>query len=123
MNSIIISGNMVRDPELRYSQSGLGITKFTIAVNHGWGEKKETFFINCTAFGKLSESVANYTAKGKKVLVKGYLQVKPHEGQDGVKKYYTDIICDEVEFLSPRDAGQAADNETPELPPDEDLPF
>jgi single-strand DNA-binding protein len=94
MNKFIISGNLTKTPELKYSPSGKAYTKFSVAVKRPF-KKDETDFFNATCFGKLAENVAQYTDTGSKVLVVG--QVNIDKNGD---KYYTNVIADEVEFLS-----------------------
>lgn len=100
MNKIIISANVVKDPEMRYSTSGAAITRITVANNEGWGDKKQTNFINCVAFNKTAEAIANYTSKGSKVLIEGKLSMGSYEKKDGSGKVYTtEIIINQIEFL------------------------
>ena len=94
MNKFIFSGNLTRDPEMKYSAAGKAYTKFTVAVKRTFDRDKTDFF-NCTAFGKQAENIAQYCAKGSKVLVEGQVNIDKKED-----KYYTNIIADRVEFLS-----------------------
>src|SRR5690606_10152738 len=103
MNKFIISGNLTRDPELLYSQTGKAYAKFSVAVTRNFDREKTDFF-NCTIFGKRAESLANYQRKGNKVLVEGEVQI---ENKDG--KYYTNVIAINVEFL---DSKKQSDNQT-----------
>jgi len=101
MNKFIVTGNLVRDSELRFvPATGMAICKFTIANNEGWGDKKTVNFFNCTAFGKTAEAIANYTSKGSKVLIEGKIQLGSYEKKDGSgKQYTTDVIVNQIEFL------------------------
>jgi len=94
VNKFIFSGNFTRDPEMKYSAAGKAYTKFTVAVQRPFDRDKTDFF-NCTAFGKQAENIAQYCAKGSKVLVEGQVNIDKKED-----KYYTNIIADRVEFLS-----------------------
>ena len=110
-------GRLVRDPELRYLQSGVGICTFTIAVDRRFKNaqgERETDFIQIKTFKQLAELCANHLAKGKLAGVSGALQISPYNDKDGNKKYSTDIIADEVQFLSPRDSNpsETANNST-----------
>ena len=103
-------GRLVRDPELRYSQSGVAVTSFTIAIDRKFKNaqgEKETDFIQVKCFKQLAELVANYLSKGKLAGVSGRLQTGSYTDKEGVKKYTSDIIADEVEFLSPKDGGSS----------------
>jgi len=111
-------GRLVRDPELRYSPSGVAVTKFTVAVDRRFKNaqgEKETDFIQTTTFKQLAELCANYLAKGKQVCVSGELQITSYNDKDGNKKWSTDIIADDVTFLSPK--SEVENNETPPAPP------
>ena len=100
MNSVILIGNLTRDPELRYSTGAnqTAICKFSIAVNDGFGENKRTSFVPVTVFGKAAESCDKYLEKGRKVAISGRLQTGSYE-KDGRKVYTTDVIASSVEFL------------------------
>lgn len=100
MNKFMCIANLTKDPEMKTSQSGTAFTKFSIAVNDGWGDKKQTSFLNCTAFGKIAEAVANFTRKGSKVFVEGKVVTGSYDKQDGSGKVYTtNIIVNSIEFL------------------------
>lgn len=100
MNKFIFSGNLTREPEMKFSGQGKPYTKFTVAVQRPFDREKSDFF-NCTAFGKQAENIANYCDKGSKVLVEGQVNID----QSG-DKYYTNVIADRVEFLSTKGKGQ-----------------
>jgi len=133
MNKWIGIGRLVRDPELRYSQSGVAFCNFTIAVDRRFKNaqgERETDFINIKAFKALAELVANHLSKGKLAGVSGTLQISQYTGKDGNKRYSTDIIADEVQFLSPKDNGQRDNNSAAGRPYhdasaalDDDIPF
>ena len=101
MNSVIIIGNLTRDPEVRYStgtnQTAIG--KFSVAVNDGYGEKKKTSFIPVTVFGRQAEMCQRYLHKGSKVAVKGRIQTGSYKDKEGRTVYTTDVIAEIVEFL------------------------
>lgn len=103
MNKVILSGRMVKDSELKFTPgTGSAVANFTMAVDTGFGDKKETAFLNVVVWGKAAEAVANYTQKGSKVLVQGRISTRSYDAKDGTKKYITEIIADNyggVEFL------------------------
>jgi len=106
MNVVILTGNLVRDPEKSYSNSGMAVTKFTVAVNRiSRKEGADTAdFIRVTVFDKQAENVEKYLRKGSKVGVEGRIQTDRYE-KDGKTIYTTDVIANRVEFLdSKRDA-------------------
>ncbi|MDA8220877.1 MAG: single-stranded DNA-binding protein [Desulfitobacterium hafniense] len=110
MNKVILIGNLTRDCELRYSQSGVGIANFTLAVSRRFKNaqgERETDFINVKCFKQLAELCANALAKGNKAAVTGSIQISSYTDKDGNKKYSTDVIADEVEFLSPKNSGNS----------------
>lgn len=130
MNKIILSGNLTREPELQSTQSGVSLCKFTVAVQgivaNEDGEK-ETDFFNVTAWRGLADNCGRYLTKGSKVLVVGKLKNRSYEGKDGTKKYVTDVLASEVEFLSKskRDESEQ-ESRKPDMTPiddDSDLPF
>jgi len=106
MNKCFLIGNLTRDPELTSTQGGISVCKFTIAVNRRYTNsagEREADFINIIAWRELADNCARFLAKGKKVAVMGALQIRTFDGQDGVKRYFTEIVADEVQFLSPAD--------------------
>ena len=109
INKFLVTGNLVRDSELKFIPStGMAICKFTIANNEGWGDKKTVNFFNCTAFKATAEAIANYTHKGSKVLIDGKVQLGSYEKKDGSgKQNTTDIIVNQIEFLDSKSDGQA----------------
>lgn len=115
MNKAILVGNLTRDPETRYTKNKNGedmaIARFTIAVNIP-KKKDESAFISCVAFGKTGEVIEKYTRKGSKVGIVGHIQTGSYE-KDGVKHYTTDIIVEEVEFLS-KSEGQQKQEQKPD---------
>lgn len=114
MNQVTIMGRLTRDPELTYNNNtGNAMTRFTVAVDRRLSrEKKQEMesrnqptadFISCVCWGRLAESVNNFTAKGKRVLVEGRIQTGSYEAQDGSRRYTTDIVVNSVEFIDWKD--------------------
>ena len=101
MNSVILIGNLARDPELRYStgMNQTAICNFTVAVNDGYGERQQTSFIPIVVFGKQAENCERYLAKGRKVAVNGRIQVRNYTNREGNKVYVTEVVANNVEFL------------------------
>lgn len=132
MNRVILIGRLTRDPELRYTASGVAVASFSLAVDrqykNGNGEK-ETDFINIVAWNKLGELCGEYLAKGKQVALEGRLQIRSYEDKDGIKRTVAEVVADSAQFLSPKDAVSRQDRD--ELAasvangsfPDEDVPF
>ena len=100
----IITGNLTRDPELRTTTSGNSVCSFSVAVNRTYkgndGEnKEEVSYIDCVAWGKLGEVIAQYAKKGSGVLVSGRLNQRSFEGKDGVKRSRTEIVAEDFNFI------------------------
>ena len=117
MNRVFLIGNLTRDPELTETSSGIAICRFAIAVNRNYssgdGERKTDFF-NCVAWRGLGENVARYAKKGNKVAVMGSVELRNYEDSQGVKRTGVDIVCNDVEFLTPKNSqGGGDDYEAP----------
>ncbi len=108
LNKAMIIGNLTRDPELRQTNSGQSVCSFGVATNRSWtnsstGEKQEQVeYHNVVAWGRLAEICAQYLRKGNKVFIEGRLQTRDWEGQDGVKRYRTEIITENMVMLGGR---------------------
>lgn len=101
MNSFIGIGNLTRDVDLKYTDSGLAIGRFTLALNRmkKEGQEQKADFINIVTFGKTAENCSNYLSKGKKVGVEGRLQSGKYTNKDNVVVYTVDVVANQVEFL------------------------
>jgi single-strand DNA-binding protein len=98
-NRVILAGNLTRDPELRFTQSGTPVCGFGLAVNRVFSKNDEVDFFDISAWRDLGERVANYKKKGDPVLVEGRLQYRTWEAQDGSKRSAVDVVADNVQFL------------------------
>lgn len=106
MNLVVLIGNLVRDPEVRYSQNQMAIAKFTLAINRYVKDgENQADFIRVTAFGKQGELVETYLKKGNKVAVEGRIQTGSYEDKDGKTVYTTDVIANRVEFVERKGQG------------------
>lgn len=139
MNKIFITGRLTKAPELRHTEGGMAICRFTIANNKGYGEKQKTTFINIVTFNKTAENCERYLYKGSKVAVIGELEIRQYTDNEGNNRYMTEILANEVEFLSNKNQSPEGqnnqneqamfDNSTPSTKfgnfeiQDEDLPF
>ena len=121
MNKIQLIGRVTRDIELKTSQSGVSMARFTLAVNRI--KKDEADFINCLAFNKTAEILSQYVKKGHRLGVSGQLQTGKYE-RDGVTHYTADVICDQVDLIEPK-GGDAPTNPAPAFKEvdDGELPF
>ena len=135
MNKVILVGNLTRDPELTETPSGVAVCRFSIAVSRDYANAdgtRETDFFNITVWRGRAENCGKYLKKGSKVAVVGNLQNRSYEDKDGIKRTVTDVIANEVEFLSPKAQGEdgettvvSAKRERPQLEAidDNQLPF
>lgn len=98
INKAILMGRLTRDPELRHTGAGTPVCSFSIAIDNGYGENRQTDFINCVAWNKTAEFVSNYFSKGKMIIVIGRIATRTWEGQDGKKNYVTEVVANEVSF-------------------------
>ena len=120
MNKAFLTGRLTSDPELRETQGGKSVSKFTIAVDR---VKEGADFISCTAWGKTAENLCKYMKKGSKVAVVGRIDTGSYE-KDGRKVYTTDVIVSELEFLESKKREEAQEEySAPEVVEDDDLPF
>ena len=102
MNKSILIGRTVRDPELKYLPGkGTAVTSLTLAVDRNFKKEgqPDADFIPVVIFGKQAEATAKYVDKGKKIAISGRIQTRSYDAKDGSKRYVTEIIADEVEFL------------------------
>jgi single-strand DNA-binding protein len=104
LNKAMIIGNLTRDPELKSTPSGRSVCSFGVATNQVWtdqqGQRQERAeFHNIVTWGKLAEICGQYLVKGKKIYIEGRLQTRDWEGQDGVKRYRTEIVADNMIML------------------------
>ncbi len=121
MNKVILIGNLTRDPELTKTSNDNSVCKFSIAVSRRWGAN-ETDYFNVVAWRGQAENCSKYLRKGSKVAISGSIQNRTYDANDGTKKYVTEIVADEVQFLSTKgsDDGDAIGDMKPV---DDSLPF
>ena len=134
MNNTTIAGRLTKDPELRYAQSGKAVTNFTVAVNRPFKNaqgENEADFINCVAFGKQAENLAQYMKKGSMLGVEGRIQTGSYE-KEGRRIFTTDVMANQITFLESRNNKKAEqpikqESNHEDLQPadidDNDLPF
>ena len=123
MNTVQLLGNIARDPELKYAAgSGTAVSRFTVAVKRQF-KKDESDFINCIAFGKTAETIAQYFVKGNKIAIIGHIQTGSYE-KDGKTVYTTDIIVDAFDFVNSKGSSNNSNEDYTFVPnTDNDLPF
>ena len=146
MNRVILIGRLTRDPDVRYTQSGKAFCRFTLAVDRRFSraaqqEGQQTAdFIPITCWEKLAEICGNNLTKGRRIGVEGRIQVRSYDGNDGQRRYATDVVADNIEFLDAKNAGHSdfdvprsmtggvsAAGSAPDMMgpviPDDDIPF
>lgn len=102
MNKVVLIGRLTKDPELRFTPGmGKAVTTFTMAVDRRFSKdgQREADFIPIVVWGKQAESTANYMSKGKLIGVSGRIQTRNYEAKDGSRRYVTEVIAEEVQFL------------------------
>ena len=105
MNRVCLIGRLTTKPELRMTASNLPFTRFTLAVNRNFSNaqgERDTDFISITAWRKQAENICKYLDKGSQVSVEGRIQTGSYDGQDGQRRYTTDVVADSVQFLETR---------------------
>lgn len=103
MNRVMLVGRLTRDPELRTTPSGLAVTRFSVAVSQNFTNRngeRGTDFINCVAWDRQADFVSRYCKKGSLVSVEGRISTGNYTAQDGTKRYTTDVVCEQINFLS-----------------------
>lgn len=104
INRTVLVGRLTKDPELKYTQTGIAVTRFTIACNRAFKNdgEQQADFINCVAWRKTAENTANFLKKGSLCGIEGRIQTGSFEGTDGKRVYTTEVVADSVQFLEPR---------------------
>ncbi len=141
VNKAIILGNLGRDPEVRFTQSGRAVANFPVATTDTWfdqenGRQERTDWHNIVVWGKQAETCGQYLSKGRQVYVEGRIQTRSYDDRDGNKRYVTEIVAQRVQFLGggggegrsgQYESGGASSGaggyEAPPVPDDDDVPF
>ncbi len=135
MNRCILIGNLTKDPELRSTPNGVSVCTFSIGVSRRFQNQngeRETDFFNIVVWRKQGENAAKYLRKGSQVAIAGQIQTRSYDGKDGTKKYITEIIAEEVQFLrssnnsqggNSYDAPDSSNDGSQMLEINEDMPF
>ena len=128
LNTTILIGRLTKDPELRYTTNGVATANFTLAVDRPFTNQqgeRETDFIPVVVWRKQAENCANYIGKGRLVAVEGRIQVRNYEGNDGQRRWVTEVVAENVKFLdkakSDRGPGASMGNEVSFN--DDEIPF
>jgi|SRR5215210_229960 len=116
-NRVMLAGNLVRDPELRFTSNGVPVCSFSIAVNRVRSKDEAVDFFSISAWRELGETIAHYKKKGDPILLEGRLQYRTWEGEDGTKRSAVDVVADNVQFL-----GRSQNSQSEEVPSEEEVP-
>ncbi len=134
LNKVMLIGNLGKDPDLRYTGSGVAVATFSLATNESWkdqdgNQQERTEWHNIVAWRKLAEISGEYLKKGRKVYIEGRIQTRSYDDKNtGTKKYITEIVADNLILLDPRGAGESGappvqQGEEPAGQVKDDLPF
>ncbi len=136
VNKVILVGRLGADPEVRYSGGGTAVTNFRLATDRAWKDKngeqqRETEWHRCVAFGRTGEVCGEYLHKGSQVYIEGRIKTREWEDKDGIKRWSTDILVDQMKMLgskgerpAPSSSGGDPFDRVPDMPaPDDDIPF
>ena len=126
MNNVILMGRLTRDPELKYSQAGKAYCRFTVAINREFN-REEADFINCLAFGKTAETIAEWLGKGRRIALQGRIQTGSYQNSNRDTVYTTEVVADRFEFVdsarSETSKNQSYSNNDDVLDDNDDFPF
>ncbi|UJL46393.1 single-stranded DNA-binding protein [Virgibacillus sp. NKC19-16] len=115
LNRVVLVGRLTKDPDLRYTPSGVAVANFTVAVNRPFTNQqgnRDADFLNCVVWRRPAENLANYMKKGSMIGVDGRLQSRTFEGQDGKTVFVTEVVADSVQFLESKGASQERGQDT-----------
>ena len=106
LNDVTLMGRLTKDPELRYTESGKAVCQFALAINRPQtkeardrGDKPQTDFIDCVAWEAQAENLANYQKKGSLILVKGRIQKRQYQNQEGENRYVVEVVANQILFM------------------------
>ena len=125
MNKIFLIGRLTKDPELRYTPSGAAVCSFTLAVDRRFTSQsgeREADFINIVVWNKAAENCAKYLSKGRQTAVEGRLQIRSFDGNDGQRRWVTEVVAENVEFLGSGQNQNGSANQSP-MPRSNDLDY
>ncbi|XZK26379.1 single-stranded DNA-binding protein [Clostridium perfringens] len=129
MNKVVLVGRLTKDPELRFTANkGTAVTRFTLAVNRDYKKEdgtQEADFINCIAYSKRAEVIAQYLTKGKRFSIAGSIRTGSYDAQDGTRRYTTYVVVDGFDFIDSSGSKVNNDNFNDDMIPvdDGDIPF
>ncbi len=128
MNKVFLIGRLVRDPELRYTGSNIAVATFSLAVNRNFSNQngeREADFINVVVWRKQAENIKNYIKQGSQIAIDGRIQTRSYDDQNGQKRYVTEVVADNVQFLDTKTSREQSQGFNPSYnsPAVEDSPY
>lgn len=105
MNKVILTGRLTREPESRMTQGNMEVSRFSLACQNDFANRngeRDTEFINCVAFNRLAGTINKFCHKGSLISVTGRIRNSSYDAQDGTKRYTTDVVVEQMEFLGAR---------------------
>ena len=117
MNKVFLTGRFTRDPESRMGGNSLEVSRFSLACQNDFMTKsgeRDVEFVNCVAFGKTAETINKFCKKGQQICATGRIKNNSYDAQDGTKRYTTDIVIEQFEFLGAKNNGSTSSNYSPE---------
>lgn len=120
MNKVFLIGRLTRDPELRYTGNNTAVASFSLAVNRNFTNQageREADFINIVVWRKQAENVKNYLSQGSQVAIDGRIQTRSYDDSEGNKRYVTEVVADNVEFLGTKASNSSSSSSSPEPTP------
>ena len=109
MNKVVLIGNLTRDPELQTTNGGVSVCRFSLAVSRRFANadgERETDFLNIVVWRNIGENCHKFLKKGSKVAIVGNIQSRSYDATDGTKRYVTEVVAEEVEFLSTKNSDE-----------------
>ena len=124
MNKVILTGRLTRDPESRMTQSNMEVSRFSLACQSDFVNRegqRDTEFINCVAFNRLAGTINRFCHKGSLISVTGRIRNSSYDAQDGSKRYTTDVVVEQMEFLGAKSGSEAGSDNVSAYSPNEDI--
>lgn len=122
-NHIVLAGTLVRDPEMRSTNSGTSITKFSLAVNREYKGKKDVTFFNVQLWGKTGEIANQYLKKGSHALISGRMECSKYTDKNGIEKYDWHVVGEQLQFLDKKEGGSRRQESHSQPDDDDSIPF
>lgn len=126
MNKVLLTGRLTKNPELRYTTSNVAVSQFSLAVTRNFKNAEgvyEADFINCVAYRKTAELIAEWTKKGDLLGIEGRIQTRSYDDKEGNKKYITEVIIENIEFLSSKKKEESSEEIKEESIKEDSDPF